>query len=96
VFSTAARTLCSMRCPIWPSADAASATATRHAVVCRHATDDSVASVDTIQSAQTAKGADLSTTTDRGPEECRLEQTNVFVSSSGWCYLMTNEPMSMS
>ena len=81
-FLILARTLCSTRCPIWPSEGAASVTAMRLAAVRRRAMEDSVANADTTRSAQTARDADHSITTDRGPGPPHREQTNVFVSSS--------------
>jgi len=78
----AATTLFSTPCRIWQSEEDANATAMRHVVVCRHATDDSAVSVDTIQSAQIVRGVDRSIMTDRGPERLQQEQTNVSVSQS--------------
>jgi len=55
--------------PTSPSERAVSATATRQAVLCRHATtNDSLVSVGTTQSAETASAANRSITIDRGQE----------------------------
>jgi len=82
--------LSSTRCRTWPSEGAASATAMRHVVVCRHATDDSVASVDTIRSVPTARDADRSITTDRGPGRLQHGRMSVFVSYLSPLHTTTN------